>query len=120
MIIHSHTPKRKPRKPNAKTRALQASWEDILRKYDVKPRENNARTSKPICKSSSDLYPVPIGRSTNRHIGSVDTGVGVAPKKAPPQYTGDAMIGIGQLHKSNAIPVFSQEEAIDISKMRRG
>jgi len=30
------------------------------------------------------------------------------------------MIGIGQLHKSNASPVFSQEEAIDISKMRRG
>lgn len=34
-------------------------------------------------------------------------------------YTGDKMIGIGQLHKSNAIPVFSQEEAIDLANMRR-
>jgi hypothetical protein len=54
------------------------------------------------------------------HIGSVDSGIGHAVKKASPVYTGDAMIGIGQLHKSNAIPVFSQEDAIDISKMRRG
>jgi hypothetical protein len=50
----------------------------------------------------------------------LDTGAGVAVKKEVQQYTGDAMIGIGQLHKSNAIPVFSKEDAIDISKMRRG
>jgi hypothetical protein len=30
------------------------------------------------------------------------------------------MLGIGVLHKSNAVPVFSDEEAIDIAKMRRG
>jgi hypothetical protein len=29
------------------------------------------------------------------------------------------MIGIGQLHKSNAVPVFKQEDAADIAKMRR-
>jgi hypothetical protein len=41
-------------------------------------------------------------------------------KPADKVYTGTAMIGIGQLHKSNAVPVFSQEDAIAISKMRRG
>jgi len=30
------------------------------------------------------------------------------------------MIGIGQLHKSNSIPVFQSEDAVDIAKMRRG
>jgi hypothetical protein len=35
-------------------------------------------------------------------------------------YTGDAMIGISTLHKSNAVPVFRQEDAVDIAKMRRG
>jgi hypothetical protein len=34
-------------------------------------------------------------------------------------YTGDKMLGIGTLHKSNAVPVFSQEEALDMAKMRR-
>ena len=54
------------------------------------------------------------------HIPSVDTGQGLAAKKATQQYTGDAMIGIGQLHKSNAVPIFKAEDAVDISKMRRG
>jgi hypothetical protein len=120
MIIHSHIPKRKKRKPNAKSRALQASWEDILRKYDVKPRNDNARPSVPVRKGSTDLYPTPIGRVSSRHIGSVDSGIGSTAKKASPKYTGDAMIGIGQLHKSNAVPIFKAEDAIDISKMRRG
>jgi hypothetical protein len=49
----------------------------------------------------------------------LDTGQGIATKKPVQQYTGDAMIGIGQLHKSNAVPIFSAEDAINISKMRR-
>ena len=35
------------------------------------------------------------------------------------QYTGVRMLGIGQLHKSNAVPVFSQDEATDLARMRR-
>ena len=34
-------------------------------------------------------------------------------------YTGNAVIGIGTLHKSNAQPIFSKEEAEDIAHMRR-
>jgi hypothetical protein len=120
MIIHPHIPKRKKRKANAKTRELQASWEDILRKYDVKPRQDNKRPSVRVCKGSTDLYPIPIGRNSSRHIGSIDNGIGSVTKKASPTYTGDAMIGIGQLHKSNAVPIFKAQDAIDISKMRRG
>lgn len=40
-------------------------------------------------------------------------------KKPVLQYTGDKMIGIGTLHKSNAIPLFSMEDAKDQAKMRR-
>jgi hypothetical protein len=36
------------------------------------------------------------------------------------KYTGSAMIGIATMHKSNMVPVFSNKEAEDISKMRRG
>jgi hypothetical protein len=35
-------------------------------------------------------------------------------------YTGTKMIGIGTLHKSNAVPVFSDDEAKDMARMRRG
>jgi len=34
-------------------------------------------------------------------------------------YTGDKMLGIGTLHKSNAVPIFNAEDALDQAKMRR-
>ena len=40
--------------------------------------------------------------------------------KPSPEYTGQNIIGIATMHKSNLVPVFSGEEAKDISKMRRG
>ena len=47
-------------------------------------------------------------------------GIGVTLAKAPNAYTGDKLIGIATMHKSNSVPVFSQEDAIEISRMRRG
>jgi hypothetical protein len=61
----------------------------------------------------------PPGRTMNDHIPSRDSGVGVAAKRENPVYTGGNIIGIGTLHKSNAVPIFSQQEARDISAMRR-
>lgn len=51
---------------------------------------------------------------------SLSTGVGVAVKSESPVYTGDKVRGIGTMHKSNAVPIFSDEEAVEISQMRRG
>lgn len=41
-------------------------------------------------------------------------------KKPVLQYTGNAVVGIATTHKSNAVPVFSKQEAIEVSTMRRG
>lgn len=62
---------------------------------------------------------VPEHRST-KHIPSRDTGLGNATLAPAKVYTGTKVKGIATMHKSNAVPVFSDEEAIDISKMRRG
>jgi hypothetical protein len=35
------------------------------------------------------------------------------------QYTGDKLIGIGIMHKSNLVPIFKQEDAEEIARMRR-
>lgn len=35
------------------------------------------------------------------------------------QYTGDKLVGIATMHKSNMVPVFKQEDAEDIARMRR-
>jgi hypothetical protein len=99
------------------------SWQAFLDKWGVK--EDVKTTGKPVQKSTwmgptvNSRVVVDPRRLTN-HIPSLDTGKGIAVKKEVTQYTGTAMLGIGQLHKSNAIPVFSKEDAVDISKMRRG
>jgi hypothetical protein len=51
---------------------------------------------------------------------SLETIGGVATKPVMGKvYTGAKMKGIGTLHKSNAVPIFTDEEAIDQANMRR-
>lgn len=40
--------------------------------------------------------------------------------KEIPKYTGDKLLGIAVMHKSNLVPVFKAEDAVDIARMRRG
>lgn len=49
--------------------------------------------------------------------GKFDVG-STAPKNVQ-QYTGTKMRGIGQMHKSNAVPTFDPETAIELAHMRR-
>lgn len=45
---------------------------------------------------------------------------GPTEKKESPVYSGERkLLGIATLHKSNMVPVFDQESAIDIARMRR-
>lgn len=42
-------------------------------------------------------------------------------RKESPVYSGERkLLGIATMHKSNMVPVFSSEEATEISRMRRG
>ena len=45
---------------------------------------------------------------------------GYAPKRETQQYTGDLIVGIGTMHKSNAVPIMrGTKQAEEIAKMRR-
>lgn len=44
---------------------------------------------------------------------------GVASKAESKKYTGTLVKGISTLHKSNAVPILSQEEAVEHASMRR-
>jgi hypothetical protein len=59
-----------------------------------------------------------VGRDAHRYP-SLDTGHGNATKTAPQVYTGDKIVGIATMHKSNMVPVFSDTEAKEIATMRR-
>lgn len=113
-MIYTSIPKRKPKKPNAAQRQLAAEWEAIQKKYEPK------KPVKKVFNTWEYKLSTPPGRTTTHNIPSRDTGGGVASSKQTQQYTGTKMIGIGTLHKSNAVPVFCDDEAKEMARMRRG
>jgi hypothetical protein len=93
------------------------SWQQLLKRHQVNPL--------PPPRSNRAANVAPVSRVIRRdeaqpRLPSVETPGGSAAAPAPKVYTGDKMIGIGQLHKSNAIPVFETEHIKDIGRMRRG
>ena len=100
-----------------KARELEADWKELKKKWEVEEEEKKRNRA---LKAPTLIYKLttPAGRST-KHIPSRNTGDGIASTKQIPQYTGTKIIGIGTMHKSNAVPIFSDEEAKDISTMRR-
>jgi hypothetical protein len=100
-----------------KARELDNSWKELQKRWEVDAEDKKRKRA---LKAEPLIYKlsVPAGRSTS-HIPSRNTGDGIANTKQIPKYTGTKIIGIGTMHKSNAVPIFSDEEAQDISKMRR-
>ena len=101
-----------------RARELEASWARLKADWGVEAeqkRRRRAMRAEPLTYSLT----APPGRETQR-IASRDTGhVGAVRSRDIPQYTGNKIKGIGTMHKSNAVPVFSDEQAVDIAKMRR-
>jgi len=102
-----------------KHRELQSDWHDLQKKWGVEQEQKKRKRlmdAEPLVYSLS----TPIGRTNTHHIKSLDTGhYGPVSSKPAPKYTGSKMLGVGQLHKSNAVPVFCDQDAIDIARMRR-
>lgn len=102
----------------AKSRANADSWQQLLDKWNVKPKTTQVRPTTKLDPTLNNITARLAERST-RHIPSVDTGVGVAAKPESKQYTGTECIGIAVMHKSCLQPVFNSESAKDVAKMRR-
>ena len=99
-----------------KARELDASWKELQAKWELdaeEKRRQRALAAEPLSYKLS----TPPGRDTKQNP-SLNTG-GNATLSAPKVYTGTKVKGIATMHKSNAVPVFSDEEAIAISSMRR-
>ena len=102
-----------------KARDLDESWKELQKKWGIEAEEKKrARALAAPSLSGNYSLKIPEGRNTTAHIKSVDTGgnATLAPAKV---YTGTMVKGIATMHKSNAVPVFSNEQAVDISRMRR-
>jgi hypothetical protein len=101
-----------------KARELDESWNELQKKWGVEDQERRRKRAM-SAETLEYKLTAPAGRETRR-IDSLDTGhLGAVKTKDVPQYTGTKILGIGTMHKSNAVPIFSDDEAKDISSMRR-
>lgn len=102
--VQVHGKSKMKRKPGWKQ--AQADHEAFLKKMGVKGGVSTYRAPMPDYKTgprvTSDAIP------------------GSCPKNKTNEYTGDYIIGIGTMHKSNMVPVTRKKDAEEMAKMRRG
>lgn len=79
---------------------------------------NNLVSTKPTRKVSSYKHEQPYVRET-KNYPSLSSDYYNCYKAEPKVYTGTLIKGIAQMHKSNAVPIINQQQAIEIAQMRR-
>lgn len=96
---------------------LDAEWKNLQKKWGADAEERQRTRA---LKAKPFVPKVNPRLAELRTVPSVsDTHTGAVTIKQTPRYTGDNIVGIGTMHKSNAVPIFSDQEARDISSMRR-
>ena len=74
------------------------------------PLKSNVASVTSAMKQHRELYPSGNGFGTP----------GSTAKKEPQKYTGTLIKGIATMHKSNAVPIMNDKQAIEVATMRRG
>lgn len=115
MLIYTNQKSKQTRKQKLKQ---QQRWEQSQKAIGGSISKIKTSTFKPL--KIQSIVPIRPGADDYKKHSSVQTSLYNTYKKETPVYTGQAMIGIGTLHKSNAVPIFSTNEAKEISRMRRG
>lgn len=112
--------KGKPKFRNAeqakKAREQAEAWEELLKRHGV---EQEQRKQKRAMSAPTYKAPAPYRRETPYIPSKNPTDMTPCTRAPDKVYTGDKILGIGTMHKSNAVPIFSSEDAEAISKMRR-
>lgn len=114
MLIHGYIPKSKKRKVPKAKKLQHEEW--LLSINSMSTNFCKNKSTKISTKFPS--FSIPPGRETPK-LSSLDTGFVTCAKTFQNEYTGNKIKGIGTMHKSNAVPVFSDNEAKDLATMRR-
>lgn len=117
---YSKRPHKKWASAEAKAKAAREAqeWEELRRSWaKLAPKFANKKFEVTPSPRVSPRYPP--GREPNNIPSRPDTPGAVASRPADKVYTGNKIKGIGTMHKSNAVPIFSDDEAEAIAHMRR-
>lgn len=117
LIYTKNTFKKAKHHSSSSTKKALFEYEQWLVKHNV--------SKKPVSKDTvgirKGVYKPPVViRRESTWAPSVDSGIGNATKPIEgKQYTGTKMIGIATMHKSNLVPVFQEENCVELAGMRR-
>ena len=100
-----------------KAREQQESWKEFMKRWGIEEEERKRKRA--LAAPTNSAPAVPPYRRETPYIASLPFTAGPCVKAPDKVYTGTAIKGIGTMHKSNAVPIFSNEQAEDIAKMRR-
>lgn len=106
-----NTKKRKQKKEPGWKQA-QADHEAFLKKMGVHPDQL-------MTKEKSSVHSVPNYSENRPKISTSDVICAIAPKKKRNEYSGDYIVGIATMHKSNLVPVGRGDDVKAYTKMRR-
>ena len=84
------------------------------REYEARSRRKKDTKLEPVVRSGVYYRETPNYPSYERSSGAY-----VAERLEKAVYTGDKLLGISAMHKSNLVPIFSEDHAKDVSSMRR-
>ena len=104
----------------ARDRELRAEWQQRQQEWAKVTPHFATQPSRAVLLTAPHIAPqYPPGREPQEIPSRPDTPGAVAARAPDKVYTGTKIRGIGTMHKSNAVPVFSDDEAREISSMRR-
>jgi hypothetical protein len=113
-MIYGYIPKSKQKKLTKAQQEQKDAWLASINKISEK---RYSRT--PISKTNTTVREFALFRRETPKVASLDTGFVTCVKTFGNSYTGEKIKGIGTMHKSNAVPIFSDNEAKEIASMRR-
>jgi hypothetical protein len=105
MTIHSKSKKTKPNKRTLEAQARHDQWLASMGVTERKKLKGVEHTN------------LRAGLTENAKLTNGIAGNGS--KKEANVYTGDYVKGIATMHKSNAVPITSGQQAIEVAQMRR-
>ena len=115
MMIYGYIPKSKPKKLSKAQQEQKYAFTKAINQIAGKSfSRNSTKNSKTLVVKNT-----PYRRETPKY-DSLNTGFIPCTKSVEGNtYTGEKMKGVATMHKSNAVPVFTDNEAKEISSMRR-
>jgi hypothetical protein len=97
----------------------QPGWEKAKAAHDAYLRKMGVHPSQLKTQEKSSGASIPNYSDTSSDIKTSDVVVPIAGKRKANEYSGDYIVGLATMHKSNIVPVGKGNSAEDFAKMRR-